>query len=1438
MSIEDEAKKILLHLGMWWPDANSGTLRHAADAWRTFADSVDDVRSATNNSATSLIHNNTGEAIDAFQTFWERYAKGADGGWLSDLAKASRKMAKALDKFADTVDDAITALWEQIGIDAVAIAGGVLLTLVSGGASDEAAAGIIELAAGLGVEVEASVAAIAAGMLTGAVYEGVFSMTIDAAVAQPVRIALGQQHGFSLDEVSHAAETGMIWGGLFGAVGPVTARAGQFGGYKNLLRPDLRPNLIEEGPFARPAGKTPCKGEPVDVATGAMLMTQTDVELPGSLPLLFERTHLSSYRAGTCFGPTWVSTLDETLQLDAKGVVFAAADGMRLVYPVPRPGEAMLPSKGARWPLEWDGAPDGVITVTNPHTGVVRTFSHIAPSAAEGAVQLPVESWSDRNGARMDVERTAEGHPSAIRHSGGYYLAVDTDGPRITALRLLDEAPSAYEQGPPAAPAGGTVVMRYAYDASGNLTEVVNSSGKPLRFTYDSEDRITSWTDRNGTSFAYVYDGGGRVIRTEGSDGVFNGSFAYDDTARTTTYTDSLGRRTNCRYNADGQVIAETDPLGHVTLTEWDGLGENRLSTTDPLGRTTRYAYDESGNLTELVLPDGSSARAEYDAGCRPLEVVEPGGTVWRHTYDDRGNVLTTTDPAGAETRYAYDAAGHLASVTNALGHTRTVSCDAAGLPTAVTDALGHTTTVARDSFGRVTESTDPLGHTMRMAWTTEGKPSRRELPDGTHETWRWDGEGNLLAHTDPAGNTTHQTSTHFDVPETRTDPDGTRYAFAYDTELRLTGVTNPQGLTWSYAYDEAGRLASETDFNGRTLTYGHDAAGGMVSRTNGAGETLSFERDALGRVVEQRGGADGDEITSYAYDAAGALVGATNADAELVIERDALGRVLAESVNGRTTGYAYDALGRRTRRVTPTGLTSEWTYDEEDRATALRSDAGTLTFAYDAVGRETERSLAGGATLKQTWDKNDRLTTQTIHSPQADSLLQHRSYAYRPDGYLTEIRELTSGTSRFDLDAMGRITGVNAHGWTERYAYDGSGNLTQAEAPAHETPGAREFSGTLIRSAGRTTYQHDAQGRLTQKTRKLLNGQIRTWTYRWSSEDRLVEAETPNNETWRYRYDPLGRRIAKQRLAEDGEVAEETTFTWDESRLAEQLSPTGRATTWDYAPNTHRPLTQTDHRPLTREQGQSLITKYAELSDPTETTSFHAIITDLVGTPTELITSAGEVAWQRRTTLWGTRFPAPQDSTTVDCPLRFSGQYADMETGLHYNYFRYYDPETARYATPDPLGINPAPNHHAYVRNPHTWADDLGLEGCPKRIENGGWDLRNRNPTDIVPSDAQKRTLTPDSNGGAQAGVEYKWTDSKTGNVVRMRIHGPDGNAPAGSNAHSGDVYRISIGGKYQDVEGNLYHRQVHNPNSPHYNPSAANGTHVPWPSNYPLPY
>lgn len=111
---------------------------------------------------------------------------------------------------------------------------------------------------------------------------------------------------------------------------------------------------------------------------------------------------------------------------------------------------------------------------------------------------------------------------------------------------------------------------------------------------------------------------------------------------------------------------------------------------------------------------------------------------------------------------------------------------------------------------------------------------------------------------------------------------------------------------------------------------------------------------------------------------------------------------------------------------------------------------------------------------------------------------------------------------------------------------------------------------------------------------------------------------------------------------------------------------------------------------------------------------AFHTIVTDLVGTPTELVAPDGSVDWHITTSLYGipivTSSGPGQAGHDVDCPLRFPGQFHDAETGLHYNVQRYYDPERGTYLSPDPLGLAPSPNDQGYVPNPTIGVDPLGL--------------------------------------------------------------------------------------------------------------------------------
>ncbi|MFJ7146636.1 putative T7SS-secreted protein [Streptomyces sp. NPDC100445] len=1140
------------------------------------------------------------------------------------------------------------------------------------------------------------------------------SMTLSGLVstaAHPERVVQAAVDGFKKDpsefvgrlipELIGTKGAGLARGGL-----RLALKEGAEGVAEQGLRKTAR-NAVEEGgenaagksarervnehpaEESRSEGKHSEDTDPIDLATGKMYLPQTDVALPGVLPLSLKRRVESGYRLGRWFGPSWASTFDQRLEIDAEGVVFITEDGLLLAYPHPAPGVPTQPSHGPRWPLD---RVDGGYTVTDSHT---RRTWHFTDRGDNLAV---LEQIDDRNGNWLTFEYDAQGTPLAVVSSSGQAIKVTTDSGRITAVHLA---------------ATGEELKRYAY-TDDNLTEVINSTGLPLRFTYDEAGRITSWTDTNDRSYTYVYDEHDRCTAQGGSAGHMVLHLSYEEPdphtgLRTTTATTGQGHTRRYLINDTWQVVAVTDALGATTRYRRDRY--NRLLTqTDPLGHTTTYDYDDKGNLTRVVRPDGRVARAEYNALGLPVKVVNPDGTVVRQTYDECGNRTSVTDPSGQTTHFAYTEAGHLTSVTDPLGHTTTLTCDRAGLPLMVTDALGASTRYERDEFGRPTAITDPTGATTQLQWTVEGHLARRTAPDGTSETWTYDGEGNCTSHTDPVGGVTHFEYTHFDLLTARTGPDGVRYEFAHDSELRLTQVTHPQGLTWTYEYDAAGRLVTETDFDGRTLTYAYDDANRLTSRRNALGETVSFEHNELGQVVRKDAAG---LVTTYAYDLTDELAHATGPDgATITLLRDRHGRLRSETVNGRTCTYTYDTLGRRSSRTTPTGATTTWSYDAAGRCTSMRTSGRTIDFTYDEAGRERTRHVGAALALNHTFDPLGRMTTQSVTS--AHGRTMHRAYSYRADGNLVGIVDDLPGSRHFDLDAAGRVTAVHAFNWTETYAYDEAGNQTQAQWPSshpgQEAVGTRTYAGTRITRAGNVRYEHDALGRITLRQKTRLSRKPDTWHYEWDAEDHLTSVVTPDGTRWRYTYDPLGRRTAKLRLAEDGEtIVERVDFTWDGTTLCEQTTtspdlPNPVTLTWDH--QGVRPVAQTER-----------ITA-AEIPQAEIDSRFFAIVTDLVGTPSELIDEHGDIAWRTRSTLWGTTAWAADSSAYT--PLRFPGQYYDPETGLHYNYFRHYDPEVARYVTPDPLGLAPAPNPDTYVHNPHTWGDPLGLapDECPYRVE------------------------------------------------------------------------------------------------------------------------
>ncbi|WP_350307607.1 RHS repeat domain-containing protein, partial [Photorhabdus viridis] len=233
--------------------------------------------------------------------------------------------------------------------------------------------------------------------------------------------------------------------------------------------------------------------------------------------------------------------------------------------------------------------------------------------------------------------------------------------------------------------------------------------------------------------------------------------------------------------------------------------------------------------------------------------------------------------------------------------------------------------------------------------------------------------------------------------------------------------------------------------------------------------------------------------------------------------------------------------------------------------------------------------------------------------------------------------------------------------------------------------------------------YEHDPHGNITRRAGSMRE----TQDYRYDGDNRLTVAVIGNT-TARYHYDALGRRIRKVvKIGIDGLARyEQTDFVWHGLRLLQEREAK-RGETQTYCYESHDSYT-----PLA-----SIITKGTRHD-------YYWYHTDINGAPLEVTDEDGKIAWAEKYSTFGELDGAPLayftdpalSSKSFDFRqnLRYAGQYFDKETGLHFNTYRYYAPEIGRFITPDPIGLAGGLNLYAYVPNPVSWIDPLGLAGCP----------------------------------------------------------------------------------------------------------------------------
>ena len=252
---------------------------------------------------------------------------------------------------------------------------------------------------------------------------------------------------------------------------------------------------------------------------------------------------------------------------------------------------------------------------------------------------------------------------------------------------------------------------------------------------------------------------------------------------------------------------------------------------------------------------------------------------------------------------------------------------------------------------------------------------------------------------------------------------------------------------------------------------------------------------------------------------------------------------------------------------------------------------------------------------------------------------------------------------------------------------------------------------GGVLERAGGTEYRYDGHGNLVEKV--LADGA--RWKYLWSPTGRLSEVVRPDGRRVGFTYDALGRRVRKEF---DGAVTE---YVWDGNDLVHERKSQGGQleplVTWLFEPGTFAPVAKFEGKKR------------------------YSVVTDHLGTPTMLMTEAGKLAWKAQLDVYGVpreeRAGIAKEDATGN-PWRYPGQYEDAETGLYYNRFRYYDPETGRYISEDPIGLDGGLKAFGYVDDPLRWGDPFGLKACSvdkdtvKRLEEtkpnlpGNWHMHH----------------------------------------------------------------------------------------------------------------
>ena len=272
--------------------------------------------------------------------------------------------------------------------------------------------------------------------------------------------------------------------------------------------------------------------------------------------------------------------------------------------------------------------------------------------------------------------------------------------------------------------------ITFTRDPQGRITQITDPNGNIQTYGYDANGDLVSYTDPLGNTSRYLYNLSHGLLEIRDPRGIRPVRNEYDAQGRLVAHIDAEGNRIEYTHNIGARQELVTDRLGRATLFNYDAQG-NVLSQTDPLGKKS-FTYDSRGNKLTETDPLGNTTTSTYDARNNVLAQTDPLGHVMTFTYNSLNRVLTITDSLGHITANTYDAHGNVLTTTDPLGNVITLTYNTRGNPLTTTDALGQKTMFQYDGAGNLTRETNPLGQSPRTPTTATATASLKQRPAPT----------------------------------------------------------------------------------------------------------------------------------------------------------------------------------------------------------------------------------------------------------------------------------------------------------------------------------------------------------------------------------------------------------------------------------------------------------------------------------------------------------------------------------------------------------------------------------------------------------------------------------------------------------------------------------------------------------------------------------